>query len=199
MGPRSLSPGTWRVKSGLGPWWHSSRPPSSSSPPGFLPSFGRERKSGLLANRTGQSLARFGESIAVSLMPGGAVVLKLARRRTVVTCYPFLQFLSVIVTPSAYWIAYVELGVFNQWDIDYSLTFGQVSPVRISPWCDANARVRLGARYIRDCASNDRNSPFNSCIVALVHQPALGPVHHWTSSPQSSQSRRTGVSCHRIH
>jgi len=52
--------------------------------------------------------------------------------RTVVTSYPFLQFLSVIVAPTAYWVAYVELGVFNQWDIDFSLTFGQVLTVFVT-------------------------------------------------------------------
>ena len=50
------------------------------------------------------------------------------------TNYPFLQFLSVIVIPTAYWVAYVELGVWDQWDVAVTLTFGQVNLVRISPW-----------------------------------------------------------------
>ncbi|KAF9781525.1 hypothetical protein BJ322DRAFT_1076724 [Thelephora terrestris] len=49
--------------------------------------------------------------------------------RKIVTDYMFLQFLSVIATPTAYWVAYVEIGVFSQWDVDYSLTFGQLLAV----------------------------------------------------------------------
>ena len=59
-------------------------------------------------------------------------MLKLVRRRTIVTDYPFLQFLSVVAIPTAFWVAYVELGVWDQWDIAFTLTFGQVSPVHIS-------------------------------------------------------------------
>jgi len=49
--------------------------------------------------------------------------------RTIVTNYPFLQFLTVVAIPTAYWVAYVELGVYDQWDIAFSLTFGQVLTV----------------------------------------------------------------------
>lgn len=63
----------------------------------------------------------------------GEFVLKLARRRTIVTNYPFLQFLSVVAIPTAFWVAYVEIGVLDQWDVDFILTFGQVGSVHIFP------------------------------------------------------------------
>lgn len=50
------------------------------------------------------------------------------------TNYPFLQFFSVIAVPTAFWISAVELGVWNQFDTLFVLTFGQVGPVHISPW-----------------------------------------------------------------
>ena len=53
-------------------------------------------------------------------------------RRTVVTNYPFLQFMSVVVVPTVYWITIVELGVKWGNDDKFALTFGQVSPAGVS-------------------------------------------------------------------
>ena len=52
--------------------------------------------------------------------------------------YPFLQFLSVIVIPTIYWIGIVEIGVLGSQDVVWSLTFGQVSstPFQLAcRWC----------------------------------------------------------------
>ena len=57
--------------------------------------------------------------------------LRLARRRMVVTEYPFLRFWSTVVIPTSYWIGVIELGVLAENDDPFSLTFGQVSPVSI--------------------------------------------------------------------
>jgi len=55
-------------------------------------------------------------------------------RRTVVTDYPFIQFMSVVAVPAVYWISCVEIGLLwaNGNDNEFSLTFGQVSPASVS-------------------------------------------------------------------
>ena len=52
--------------------------------------------------------------------------LRFVHRRTVVTNYPFLLFLSTIAIPTAYWIAIIELGILSENDDSFSLMFGQV-------------------------------------------------------------------------
>ena len=47
------------------------------------------------------------------------------------TNYPFLQFLSVVLIPSVYWVGIVEVGVLDSQDNAFSLTFGQVSLISI--------------------------------------------------------------------
>lgn len=46
--------------------------------------------------------------------------------RTVGYYYPFIQFLSVVVLPMAYWILVVELCTYGTMDNNFSLSFGQV-------------------------------------------------------------------------
>ncbi|KAF9781550.1 hypothetical protein BJ322DRAFT_230258 [Thelephora terrestris] len=46
--------------------------------------------------------------------------------RPIVHHYPFLRFCSVVVIPTAYWIAIVELGIFGGNDETSPLTFSQV-------------------------------------------------------------------------
>jgi hypothetical protein len=72
-----------------------------------------------------------------------------------VSHYPFLQFLSVIVIPTAYWIGIVEVGVLGSQDVAWSLTFGQVSysiPVRL--WRNPNLSVPPGPRCVHGRTSN---------------------------------------------
>ena len=47
-------------------------------------------------------------------------------RRTIGYYYPFIQFLTVVAFPMAYWIATVELCTFGTQDNTFSLSFGQV-------------------------------------------------------------------------
>ena len=47
-------------------------------------------------------------------------------RRTIGHCYPFIQFMSVVVFPIGYWICVVELSTYGTQDNTFSLSFGQV-------------------------------------------------------------------------
>jgi len=47
-------------------------------------------------------------------------------RRTIGYYYPFIQFMSVVAFPMAYWVATVELCTFATQDNTFSLSFGQV-------------------------------------------------------------------------
>lgn len=48
--------------------------------------------------------------------------------RTVVGEYfPFIHFISVVVIPFLYWVACIEIGVYNSNENQFTLTFGQVS------------------------------------------------------------------------
>ncbi|KAF9653696.1 hypothetical protein BDM02DRAFT_3107670 [Thelephora ganbajun] len=40
--------------------------------------------------------------------------------------FPFIHFVSVVVVPFAYWVACIELGIYNSNDNQFTLTFGQV-------------------------------------------------------------------------
>ena len=40
--------------------------------------------------------------------------------------FPFIHFVSVVVVPFAYWVACIELGVYNSNENEFTLTFGQV-------------------------------------------------------------------------
>ncbi|KAF9645472.1 hypothetical protein BDM02DRAFT_3271660, partial [Thelephora ganbajun] len=64
--------------------------------------------------------------------PEGPAAPKLACRRTIVTHYPFLQFLSVVAIPTAYWVGIVEVGVLGSQDVAFSLMFGQVLAVFVA-------------------------------------------------------------------
>ena len=142
-------------------------------------------------NLTGRGSARSGTFVAA--LSEGAVVLKLARRRTVVSHYPFLQFLSVIVIPTIYWIGIVEVGVLGSQDVVWSLTFGQVSSTSFQLaccWCDPNLFAPLGPRCVHGRTSNHRSEPLSSQAVALVHQLDLGSIHH--SAPGSRNTRPRG-------
>ncbi|KAF9788064.1 hypothetical protein BJ322DRAFT_1046832 [Thelephora terrestris] len=40
--------------------------------------------------------------------------------------YPFIYFISIVVIPFVYWVACIEIGVFDSNDNQFTLTFGQV-------------------------------------------------------------------------
>jgi hypothetical protein len=47
--------------------------------------------------------------------------------RTVVSeHFPFIYFISIVVIPFGYWVACIEIGVFDSNDNQFTLTFGQV-------------------------------------------------------------------------
>jgi hypothetical protein len=47
--------------------------------------------------------------------------------RTVVgEFFPFIHFVSVVIIPFLYWVACIELGVYNSNENQFTLTFGQV-------------------------------------------------------------------------
>lgn len=41
--------------------------------------------------------------------------------------FPFIHFISVVIIPFVYWVACIELGVYNSNENHFTLTFGQVS------------------------------------------------------------------------
>jgi len=47
--------------------------------------------------------------------------------------FPFIHFVSLVVIPSMYWIACIELGVYNSNENQFTLTFGQVSVLSFKP------------------------------------------------------------------
>lgn len=47
--------------------------------------------------------------------------------------FPFIHFVSLVVIPFIYWVACIELGVYDSNENEFTLTFGQVSgPSRTS-------------------------------------------------------------------
>ena len=58
----------------------------------------------------------------------------LISNRTVVGEYfPFIHFVSIVAIPFMYWVACIELGVYNSNENEFTLTFGQVS-IGTSPY-----------------------------------------------------------------
>ena len=41
--------------------------------------------------------------------------------------FPFIHFVSVVIIPFTYWVACIELGVYNSNENQFTLSFGQVS------------------------------------------------------------------------
>jgi len=59
--------------------------------------------------------------------PGEPYRLNFWKVLTVVGEYfPFIHFISLVVIPFMYWVACIELGVYNSNENHFSLTFGQV-------------------------------------------------------------------------
>ena len=111
--------------------------------------------------------------------------------------YPFLQFWSVVAIPTAYWVGVIETGVLYSQDNTFSLTFGQVSLVPFqfaSLWYDPHLPILPGLRCVYDGTSDHRSDSFGSWPMALVYQPAFGPVHHKASGSGSFFSRGDGNS-----
>ena len=47
--------------------------------------------------------------------------------------FPFVHFVSVVVIPFTYWVACIELGVYNSNENQFTLSFGQVSTLPTLP------------------------------------------------------------------
>ena len=41
--------------------------------------------------------------------------------------FPFIHFVSVVIIPFTYWVACIELGVYNSNENQFTLSFGQAS------------------------------------------------------------------------
>ena len=48
-------------------------------------------------------------------------------RKVVGREFPFLHVVSVVIIPFAYWVACIEIGVYNSNENEFTLSFGQVS------------------------------------------------------------------------
>jgi len=46
--------------------------------------------------------------------------------------FPFIHFVSLVVIPFAYWVACIELGVYDSNENEFTLTFGQVLAVFVA-------------------------------------------------------------------
>ena len=69
---------------------------------------------------------RFLKVWSVDSARGRALILIKRYRRTIGYYYPFVQFMSVVAFPMAYWVTVVELCIFGTMDNTFSLSFGQV-------------------------------------------------------------------------
>ena len=62
--------------------------------------------------------------------------------------FPFIHFVSVVIIPFTYWVACIELGVYNSNENQFTLSFGQVSvPPTLQP--ESNHSIRTDARSSR--------------------------------------------------
>lgn len=62
--------------------------------------------------------------------------------------FPFIHFISIVVIPFMYWVACIELGVYNSNDNEFTLSFGQVSVFRNST-LGPDRSIRANARSLR--------------------------------------------------
>jgi hypothetical protein len=71
-------------------------------------------------------------------------------RKTLKEHYPFIQFVTVIAIPTAYWVAAIELGVriATPRDNHIMATFGQVNPTSFDLYRVVN--VHSGPRDVRN-------------------------------------------------
>ena len=128
--------------------------------------------------------------------------LRFVRRRTVVTKYPFLLFWSTIAIPTAYWIAFIELGIKFENDDTFQLTFGQVSSVDILAYrpLAPDTPIPLGDCCVLNYTTDYPGGSLGPPSMALVHQPPVGPIDqtekdpidHWASCSRGLRSEGDG-------
>ena len=53
--------------------------------------------------------------------------------------FPFIHFVSVVVVPFTYWVACIELGVYNSNENQFTLSFGQVSALPVLAFVPNNS------------------------------------------------------------
>jgi len=70
---------------------------------------------------------RFCESRSYSRIAHEPALIDRGNRTVVGEYFPFVHFISVVVIPFMYWVACIELGVYDSNENQFSLTFGQVS------------------------------------------------------------------------
>lgn len=61
--------------------------------------------------------------------------------------FPFIHFVSAVVIPFTYWVACIELGVYETNENQFTLTFGQVSV--LLPRARSNHSIRINVRSSR--------------------------------------------------
>ena len=58
--------------------------------------------------------------------------------------FPFIHFVSLVLIPFMYWVACIELGVYDSNENEFTLTFGQVSvPL---PWAGSSHSIHTNVR-----------------------------------------------------
>lgn len=59
--------------------------------------------------------------------------------------FPFIHFISIVVIPFVYWVACIEIGVYNSNENQFTLTFGQVRILSQLPF-GSNRLIHLNSR-----------------------------------------------------
>jgi len=62
--------------------------------------------------------------------------------------FPFIHFVSAVVIPFTYWVACIELGVYETNENQFTLTFGQVS-APLLPRARSSRSIRINVRSSR--------------------------------------------------
>lgn len=95
--------------------------------------------------------------------------------------FPFIHFVSIVLIPFAYWVACIELGVYNSNENEFTLTFGQVCilPEQVR----SNRSSRANARFSRFSLPSHRLSKYASLRpVYSTGSMTLRGSDEWTAT-----------------
>lgn len=84
--------------------------------------------------------------------------------------FPFVHFISVVIIPFMYWVACIEIGVFNSNENEFTLTFGQVSGLRANALGVSDRLIAStpGPRTFRSRPSNNPSVQAHAPSIPLV-------------------------------
>ena len=98
--------------------------------------------------------------------------------------FPFIHFISLVVIPFAYWVACIELGVYNSNENEFTLTFGQVCILPEQVRSDRS--FRPNARFSRFSLPSHRSFKYASLPpVYSTGSMILRGSDEWTATVQN--------------